>query len=67
VVKSIVSLCLLSLFISSCYLDEQVSIKIPDAENQFFTKKGRLFVSGGKNIYEVKNTLPVNSTAQALF
>ena len=53
-VKSIVSLCLLSLFITSCYLDEKVSIKIPDAENQFFTKKGRLFVSGGKNIYEVK-------------
>ncbi|MDC0253714.1 hypothetical protein OAK75_02375 [Bacteriovoracales bacterium] len=53
-IKSIVSLCLLSLFVSSCYLDEKASIKIPDAENQFFTKKGRLFVSGGKNIYEIK-------------
>lgn len=42
------------LFLNSCYLDEKLSIKIPDAENQFFTNKGRLFVSGGKNIYEIK-------------
>jgi len=27
--------------------------QIPDAENQFFTDDGRLFVSGGENVFEI--------------
>jgi hypothetical protein len=54
ITKNIITLCLLCLFLNGCHLEEKLSIKIPDAENQFFTNKGRFFVSGGKNIYEIK-------------
>jgi hypothetical protein len=40
--------------LSGCFKEDHLSFKIADAENQFFTKTGRLFVTGGENIYEVK-------------
>ena len=44
----------LSCLLSGCFQEKDLSFKIADAENQFFTKSGRLFVTGGKNIYEIK-------------
>ena len=44
----------LSLLFTGCFKEKNLSFKIADAENQFFTKSGRFFVTGGKNIYEIK-------------
>jgi len=46
-----------SFLFSGCFQEKNLSFKIADAENQFFTKSGRLFITGGKNIYEVKRDL----------
>lgn len=41
-------------------------VAIPDAENLLFTPEGRLFVSGGSNIYEITKTADGSFAATAL-
>lgn len=48
-----VPLALICLFLSGC-LEQQRIADIPDAENLLFTDDGRLFVTGGRNIYEIR-------------
>lgn len=47
-------LLLVSIILSGCFEERSLSFKVADAENQYFSKSGRLFITGGKNIYEVR-------------
>ena len=50
----LIALMLVSMLLSSCFEERYLSFKIADAENQYFSKSGRLFITGGKNIFEVR-------------
>ena len=47
--------CLLPPLLSAC-LDKDKLASVPDAENQLFTPDGRLIVTGGDGVYEVKRS-----------
>lgn len=51
---SFLAVILISTFISGCGNTYTVADGIPDAENSLFTTDGRLLVTGGTNIYEIK-------------
>ncbi|MEC8624983.1 MAG: hypothetical protein VXY34_09205 [Bdellovibrionota bacterium] len=48
------ALMLFSIIFVGCIEERNLSFKIADAENQYFSKSGRLFITGGRNIFEVK-------------
>ena len=50
----LVSLMLVSIIFAGCFQERNLSFKIADAENQYFSKSGRLFITGGRNIFEVR-------------
>lgn len=55
--KIIIPVLSLLIFLSGCYTDYDISTVltgIPDAENVLFTADGRMFVTGGLNIYQVR-------------
>ncbi|TAJ51516.1 MAG: hypothetical protein EPO48_12810 [Nevskiaceae bacterium] len=45
-----------SLCVDSTCGEKTVLLSIPDAENLLFTPEGRLFVSGGRNVYEISRS-----------
>ncbi|MCP3924141.1 MAG: hypothetical protein GY714_16295 [Desulfobacterales bacterium] len=49
-------LCLLMFLLVGCIEKETVVDEVPDAENSVFTEKGRLFVTSGENVYEIKKS-----------
>lgn len=45
---------LFTIMLSGCGSESQTVVEgVPDAENLLFTEDGRLFVSGGKNVFEI--------------
>jgi hypothetical protein len=64
----LIALMLTSMILSGCFEERYLSFKIADAENQYFSRSGRLFITGGKNIFEVrKNSSQKLVKSEALF
>jgi hypothetical protein len=62
-----IAVLILAISLSSCWGAETIVSDIPDAENSLFTNTGRLFITGGKNIYEVTLASGTRFVKKALY